>query len=160
MLSQLHDKVVAMESLSDKQKSIIAERMGVSYHLRVLHPLCALYLFACVSNRATGIFFCLRYMFNWRTCFCICGTGSLQILVEYPMSQCSDVKDLHCELSYSQIEIRVSPPWPLSAQTRAVVNVSDENREVLSPNCVWLQCDVSEEQKSGTALLFKVLLFI
>ena len=29
LLSQLHDKVVAMESLSDKQKSIIAERMGV-----------------------------------------------------------------------------------------------------------------------------------
>ena len=28
-LSQLHDKVVAMESLTDKQKSIIAERMGV-----------------------------------------------------------------------------------------------------------------------------------
>ena len=30
MLSQLHDKVVSMESLTDKQKSVIAERMGVS----------------------------------------------------------------------------------------------------------------------------------
>ena len=36
MLSQLHDKVVAMESLADKQKSIIAERMGV--RLLVLIP--------------------------------------------------------------------------------------------------------------------------
>lgn len=30
LLSQLHDKVVYMDSLTDKQKSIIAERMGVS----------------------------------------------------------------------------------------------------------------------------------
>ena len=29
-LSQLHDRLVTMETLSDKQKSVIAEKMGVS----------------------------------------------------------------------------------------------------------------------------------
>jgi len=30
LLSQLFDKIVAMDTISDKQKSVIAERMGVS----------------------------------------------------------------------------------------------------------------------------------
>ena len=34
-LSQLHDKVVAMDSLTDKQKSIIAERMGVRLNYKL-----------------------------------------------------------------------------------------------------------------------------
>ena len=32
-LSQLHDRLVSMETLSDKQKSVVAEKMGVSYNM-------------------------------------------------------------------------------------------------------------------------------
>ena len=73
-LSQLHDRVVSMETLSDKQKSVIAEKMGVSrVTLTLSRDWCAC-VCACVCV-------CVRVCVWVCGCVCECVCTDLVIVV-------------------------------------------------------------------------------